>query len=596
MSESNTATQSQDAAGVCQPELLPDKLLDLQAKMISASLAQARVLQTFWVGLNRYLLDFMAPTFGALDSLMAVARDRAGQVAPEEMAADYLALVEFNLQLAQRGLLHGCRSLSEFQTRKLEQAVAAWRHTFSGEPGEDIAGFLERLARLLELVVHEYPQAIRNIKAEYGFHFDDGRYRKAAETERFELYQVLPRREGVNVRPGGKPVLILPPYVLGANILAFLPDEGKSFAHCFANQGIPTYIRIVKNIAENPAVVHLTGEEDCLDTKYFLEQIKATHQRPATLCGYCQGGFTAIINYLSGELDGLVDALITSVAPMDGTKSAGLKAFLQQLPPAFEDIRFAFKTLPDGSRVVNGQLMSWVYKLKSIDKDNPFFSFVRDLQLFERTLKINKTAAAINYWLLYDQADLPVEIVKLSYDSYTVPVSEDGTLPVRLFGRTLNFRRVKEQGLPWLICVAEKDDLVEKECALAPTAWVDAEVTVFPKGHVAIATSWSLPDSECSLDQCFMDYRGPVRFHLDLEAQADKAAAAAARQAARDRSRSRGVKSAEAKQPEAVTAVEAQTGPGEASSPAPSPPLPEDAGPSPAASQEQVPPAIASED
>jgi hypothetical protein len=90
---------------------------------------------------------------------------------------------------------------------------------------------------------------------------------------------------------------------------------------------------------------------------------------------------------------------------------------------------------------------------------------------------------------------------------------------VRLFGRTLNFRRIKEKGLKWLICVAEKDELVERESALAPLDWVDAEVAVFPKGHVAIATSWSAPNSEYALHKRFNNdrYRGPVRFHMDLE-------------------------------------------------------------------------------
>jgi hypothetical protein len=265
----------------------------------------------------------------------------------------------------------------------------------------------------------------------------------------------------------------------------------------------------------------MTGEDDCLDTKLFLEKVKAAHGRPVTLCGYCQGGFTASVNYLSGELDGLVDALITSVAPLDGTRSKSLADFLAQIPKRFEDIGFAIKTLPNGNRVVNGKLMSWVYKLKSLEKDNPIIAFYRDLKLFERNLKINTTAAAINYWLLYDQTDLPLEICKMSFDSYTIPVAQDGTLPVTLFGRPLNFNRVKEQGIKWLICVAEKDDLVEKESALAPLDWVEAEVTVFPKGHVAIATSWSLPTTECSLDRCFLNYRGPVRYQLDLEAETD---------------------------------------------------------------------------
>ena len=58
-----------------------------------------------------------------------------------------------------------------------------------------------------------------------------------------------------------------------------------------------------------------------------------------------------------------------------------------------------------------------------------------------------------------------------------------------------------------------------KECALAPLDWVKAEVSMFPKGHVAMATSWPLPTSECSLNSCFGDNcRGPVRYQLDLEA------------------------------------------------------------------------------
>ena len=448
-----------------------------------------------------------------------------------------MGLLELNLRLAEKGLTHGMKAMNDFLAHQLEQGSKAWHNTLYQQKGEDIAAFMAKQARLMELVVHEYPQAIRDIEPEYGFHFDDGNYIKTAETDRFCLYQVLPWDKSLKVRKKGKPIVIIPPYVLGANILSFLPGEGKSFVHCFANSGTPTYIRIVKDIYANPAVQEMTGEEDCLDTKFFLEQVKAAHHRPVTLCGYCQGGFTVAINYLSGELDGLVDALITSVAPMDGTRSKSLSDFMAQIPKRFEDISFAMKTLPNGNRVVNGKLMSWVYKLKSMEKDNPIIAFIRDLKLFERNLKINKTAAAINYWLLYDQTDLPLEICKLSFDSYTTPVAKDGTLPVKLFGRPLNFKRAKKQGIKWLICVAEKDDLVEKESALTPTEWVDAEVAVFPKGHVAIATSWSLPATECSLDKCFLDYRGPVRFHMDLEAEADKIQAAAAQKVAKDKAR-----------------------------------------------------------
>ena len=56
---------------------------------------------------------------------------------------------------------------------------------------------------------------------------------------------------------------------------------------------------------------------------------------------------------------------------------------------------------------------------------------------------------------------------------------------------------------------------VEKE---AFSGLPDAEVCAFPKGHVSIATSWSDPTSQCALHTRFGDnYRGPVRYQLDLE-------------------------------------------------------------------------------
>jgi hypothetical protein len=46
-------------------------------------------------------------------------------------------------------------------------------------------------------------------------------------------------------------------------------------------------------------------------------------------------------------------------------------------------------------------------------------------------------------------------------------VDKEGTLPVKLFDRKLNFKRLQEKGIPLLICYGEQDDLVDKETALA---------------------------------------------------------------------------------------------------------------------------------
>jgi hypothetical protein len=429
-----------------------------------------------------------------------------------------------------------------FHARKASEGFFAWLNTLLGRESDDLGAFTARQRDLIDTVVNGYPQAIRDIKPEYGFDFEHGDYLKVAETERFFLYQVFPLAAGVNIRENGKPIIILPPYVLGANILAFLPGEGKSYVHCYANQGIPTYIRILKDIDTTPAVQTMTGEDDARDTRHFCETLMRRHGRKVTLNGFCQGGFIATLDLLSGELDGLVDALITCVTPMDGTRSKSLIEYLSHLPARFRDLGYAVKTLPNGNQVVDGSVMSWVYKLKSMESEAPLFTLYRDLMMFDRPggkkVTISKTAAAINHWLIYERNDLPVAITQLSFDSYTRPVQKDGTLPVKLFGRPLNFKRLAEKGIRVLICYAEKDNLVDPESVLAPLDFIDAEVTVFPKGHGAIATSWSLPTdcvthdgkaspnllcsrgasqacriNHCSTQKC----RGPVRFQLDLE-------------------------------------------------------------------------------
>jgi hypothetical protein len=266
----------------------------------------------------------------------------------------------------------------------------------------------------------------------------------------------------------------------------------------------------------------MTLEDDARDTRYFCEFIKKKHHQMVTLNGYCQGGFSALCNILSDELDGLVDALITCVAPMDGTRSKGLGKFLQNLPNPFNDLSYGTRTLANGNKIADGELMGWIYKLKSIEDSGPMVAFFRDIMMLsgkdKRPVTINKTIAALNYWLQKERSDLPLSVTEASFRSYNIPVTSDGTLPVTIFGRKLRFQGIQEKNIKWLLCYGESDDLVEQAVALAPLDFIDVEVTPFPKGHVAIATSWSHPQSSCALDSVFGEekYSGPVRFHLDL--------------------------------------------------------------------------------
>ncbi len=479
--------------------------------------------QNYLSAFAKYSNDFVIPYLIAMGYFNNVEKKKLWTVSPFEIVQSYMELMSFNLDVMGRGISGSIKAINHSQEMEMENAISAAINTLFCLEGEDLENFWRRQEKMMDVMAHRFPQAVQDIEPEFGFHFERGNNNKIAETDRFVLYQVFPTDKKVPINDKGKPIIILPPYVLGANILAFLPNENRSYAHSFANQGIPTYIRIFKDISTNEAVQVMSGEDDTLDTRLFCETVKKRHGQPVTLNGYCQGGFSAVCNLLSGELDGLVDALITCVSPMDGTRSKGLADFLKHLPDRFNDLLYGTKTLPNGNEVADGKLMGWVYKLKSIEDESPIAAFYRDMMMFGRqngdSVKISKSAAAINYWLNNERNDLPLAITRMSFDSYNTPIAQDGTLPVKLFGRKLNLKRLGEKGIKWLICYGENDDLVEKETALAPLDYIEAEVTAFPKGHVAIATSWSHPNSACALHTRFGDknYRGPVRFQLDLQ-------------------------------------------------------------------------------
>jgi hypothetical protein len=501
---------------------LQDRAAAYEAELRRTPIDNVLIQQNYWLGVLTYINDFMIPFWISLKAFLDTEKSKIYTVPLIETVLDYLKLFQFNLQIAEKGLQGTTKNMKEFGLNEVARGFTAWINTFFNRGGEDISAYTKNLAKLMNLVIYEYPKAIKSIEEEYGFHFERDGYVKTAETDRFVLYQVLPNKKGVQTRKHGKPIIIIPPYVLGANILAFLPGENKSYVHAFANQGIPTYIRVLKDIQNTPALQVMTGEDDARDTRIFCEKVKALHGQLVTLNGFCQGGFIAVLDILSGELDGLVDALITCVAPMDGSRSKALTEYLQHLPARFRDLGYAVKNLPNGNRIVDGKVMSWVYKLKSMEKEAPLAVLYRDLMNLEshdgKEVQIGKTAAALNHWITYDRNDLPESITKLSFDSYTIPVSPDGTLPVTLFGKKPNFKAIKEKGIKWLLCCAEHDDLVDSAASQAPMDFVDTiELTVFPKGHGAIATSWSNPDTEFAVNKRFGSYRGPVRYQLDLE-------------------------------------------------------------------------------
>jgi hypothetical protein len=240
----------------------------------------------------------MLPFLISTTYFQRVESDRISRLSPVDTLTAYLGLLNQNTELLGRGVegaLKMARRFSDVEMHTFMSAFYQW--LWQADAGE-LARVAERQAKLMEQVAVAYPEAINAIKGEYGFHFERGHNPLVAETDRFYLYQVLPYSGKVQVNNQARPILIIPPYVLGANILGFLPGEQRSYAHCFANRGIPTYIRILKDIATTEALQTMTGDDDARDTAAFCRTIHDRHGQPLTLNGYCQGGVQCPVRHL----------------------------------------------------------------------------------------------------------------------------------------------------------------------------------------------------------------------------------------------------------------------------------------------------------
>jgi len=420
-------------------------------------------------------------------------------------------------KLMSKGMTATNDKLRDAVFDQIGEGMQAFLNTVLKQDGEKISGYLKREAEIMEAVAN-FHEEIEKIKDEFGFQLKTSDYELVHETDTFQMYQVLPIKEGVKVRDDLKPMLLVPPYMLGAHILAFLPFEDKSYAHAFANEGIPTYVRMTKDIMTTEAVQTTTPERDCLETTELCAKLAEKHGQKVTLNGTCQGGYITLINVLSGRLQESCDTLITNVAPIDGTYSESV-AGMPQMPH-----EFVTETLPNGNKVANGYLLSLGMRFVAIDRETPLIKVLDQASLHKATnLNPGKTSAALFRWLLKERVHLPFGIHSMSSLTFQEPVADNGDLPVKLFGETLNVKKLAEMNVHWYQDYALKDDLVTFHCATGANKHLEGtgivESVPFPAGHVAILTSPYSKRAPVNGEFQGKDgkiYRGPVKFQLDI--------------------------------------------------------------------------------
>ncbi|NJO55156.1 MAG: hypothetical protein HC834_01070 [Rhodospirillales bacterium] len=431
-----------------------------------------------------------------------------------------MEVMQHNQQLMTKGMMSAQEKMTGFVFDQIEEGMSALFNTVYNRDGERLGSFMGREADIMEAVAN-FNEQIEKIKDEFGFHFNSSNYKLVHETDTFEMYQVLPLKKGVKVRDDLKPVLMVPPYMLGVHILSFLPYENKSYAHSFANEGVPTYVRVVKDIMANDKVQSTTPEDDCLQTLELCKKLVELHPgKKVVLNGTCQGGYICLMNVLSGKLTDVCDTLITNVAPIDGTYSQAICG----MPQMHSD--FITTTLPNGNKVANGYLLSLGMRFVAIDRETPLVKVI-DQAALQKATKMNpgKTPAALFRWLLKERVHLPIGIASMSSTTFQEPIGKDGTLPVTLFGKPLKINNLGKYGVKWYQNYAIKDDLVTPPCATAGNQYLEdkslVESVAFHGGHVAILTSpysKKAPVNGEFIDALGNKVRGPVKFILDMAA------------------------------------------------------------------------------
>ena len=95
-----------------------------------ATLEALKTGQLFLLGILSYLHDFMIPYWTATNAFTALEKKKLVQTPPLETALDYLELLQFNLQVAEKGLTGSLKSMNDFSLREVAKVLQALTNTF----------------------------------------------------------------------------------------------------------------------------------------------------------------------------------------------------------------------------------------------------------------------------------------------------------------------------------------------------------------------------------------------------------------------------------------------------------------------------------
>jgi hypothetical protein len=389
--------------------------------------------------------------------------------------------------------LESATSLMKEWSGKVQEAVA------SGDP-DKIIEVQKEAQNIFSIMLEENPALLREVADDVGFHVEDQEaYQLFLETPRAKVYQVFPNKEGIAVNNDLEPVLIETPPMLGSIAGALNPKEGYSYAHMYANQGIPTYVVLYDNVNENDETRDMGLAEWRDDIVVSANALRERHGRPVTLAAICQGALLSFQALSSSEtqeqLNGSIGHFIQEVPPNDQTVDPLLQASLEEIPESMRE-------LPE--------LAPFPMSLPTIRMRaqglHPLKNMVSAFKKAERKGPMSKFEASQQYWLGGWGESMPLELVRSGAKGLNAPISNEGALPVELDSEQLNMMNMfaSNEDFEWDIFTGDRDTVVHPDSALAPLSkecLTSVKERVFghrnPKGnHVTAIYDGTTPEGQ----------------------------------------------------------------------------------------------------
>jgi poly(3-hydroxyalkanoate) synthetase len=427
---------------------------------------------------------------------------------------EFLEIMPFHMMRMMEGQRGAFKDSMDVVSKEMVAFQSAWAVTlikmnpylmlnpfiggFLKENGrEDLFHYFDRkrrqFASFLELRAGELD---KEVEKEFGFQFGDGVWTKIAETPRVELWLVRDYKDMLDKVP----LIMVPPMILSPGVLAW--EKGRSFVHYLSDRGIPTGVIVNKDILKNVAVQDMTMEEHILDTRDMcIEAGKYFGKTQVVLGGYCQGSECALRSLATGKLKGIASYGLLGVSPIDPTDVGTLYDNYHNLPEKIT-LEDAAIILPNGRKVIHGDIMRAVIEYGNPEANNPWSQMLRDLAICDGG-KPSKGSLKMWYWL-NRTIHLPYKIIQLTNITYQHPIV-DGVYGYELFGERPDLKRLGEFGVRSLfIGTAEKDTLVKQESSVFLVSLlrkiIDVNLCQYNKGHLGMVRDCVMPKSDEPLD------------------------------------------------------------------------------------------------